>query len=78
MKKPSTTMVRRIGKLQDRQLMTGLDLGDRSSFYSVFNQEVVILEGRGWHQSGNHEKDLREANLNYISRGREPAASECV
>jgi hypothetical protein len=37
MKKPSTTTVRRMGKLPDRQLTIGLDLGDRSSFYFVLN-----------------------------------------
>jgi transposase len=46
MKKPSTTTVRRIGKLQDRQLTIGLDLGDRSSFYCVLNGagEVILEE----------------------------------
>src|ERR1700730_7810029 len=47
MKKPSTTTVRRIGKLQDRQLTIGLDLGDRSSFYCVLNGSgEVLLEER--------------------------------
>jgi transposase len=47
MKKPSTTTVRRIGKMQDRQLTIGLDLGDRSSFYCVLNGSgEVILEER--------------------------------
>ena len=47
MKKPSTTKVRWIGKLQDRQLTIGLDLGDRSSFYCVLNGSgEVILEER--------------------------------
>jgi transposase len=45
MKKASTMTVRRIGKLQDRQLTIGLDLGDRSSFYCVLNDRgEVILE----------------------------------
>jgi hypothetical protein len=45
MKKPSTTALRRRGKLQDRQLTIGLDLGDRSSFYCVLNGAgEVILE----------------------------------
>ena len=44
MKKPSTTTVRRMKKLQNRQLTIGLDLGDRSSFYCVLNGagEVVL------------------------------------
>jgi transposase len=47
MTKPSTTTVRRIGKMQDRQLTIGLDLGDRSSFYCVLNGSgEVILEER--------------------------------
>ncbi len=37
MRKPSTTSVRRRGKLQSEQLTIGLDLGDRSSFYCVLN-----------------------------------------
>ena len=46
MKKPSTKTVRRTGRLQDRQLTIGLDLGDRSSFYSVLNGagEVMVEE----------------------------------
>jgi transposase len=46
MRKPSTTTVRRIGKMQDRQLTIGLDLGDRSSFYCVLNGsgEVILKE----------------------------------
>ena len=45
MRKPSTTALRRIGKLQDGQLTIGLDLGDRSSFYCVLNGAgEVILE----------------------------------
>lgn len=45
MRKPSTTALRRRGKLQDGQLTIGLDLGDRSSFYCVLNGagEVVRL-----------------------------------
>ena len=35
MRKPSTTALRRRGKLQGEQLTIGLDLGDRSSFYLV-------------------------------------------
>jgi transposase len=43
-KKITTRTVRRIGKLQDRQLTIGLDVGDRSSFYCVLdgNGEVVL------------------------------------
>ena len=37
MRKPSTTALRRIRKLQDGRLTIGLDLGDRSSFYCVLN-----------------------------------------
>ena len=60
MKKPSTTTVRRIGKLQDRQLTIGLDLGDRSSFYCVLNRAgEVILEGKS-DQPGSHEEDIRK------------------
>jgi transposase len=45
MKKPSTTALRRRGKLEDQQLTIGLDLGDRSSFYCVLNGAgEVILE----------------------------------
>ena len=47
MRKPSTTALRRKGKLQDGQLTIGLDLGDRSSFYCVLNGAgEVILEER--------------------------------
>jgi hypothetical protein len=47
MKKASTKTVRWRGKLQDRQLTIGLDLGDRSSFYCVLNESgQVILEER--------------------------------
>jgi hypothetical protein len=47
MRKPSTTALRRRGKLQDEQLTIGLDLGDRSSFYCVLNRAAeVILEER--------------------------------
>jgi transposase len=47
MKKPSTTTVRRMKKLQDRQLTIELDLGDRSSFYCVLNGAgEVVLETR--------------------------------
>jgi transposase len=45
MKKPSTTALRRRGKLENQQLTIGLDLGDRSSFYCVLNGAgEVILE----------------------------------
>jgi transposase len=46
MRKPSTTALRRKGKLQDGQLTIGLDLGDRSSFYCVLNGagEVTLEE----------------------------------
>ena len=43
MKKPSTTAVRRTGKLQDQQLTIGLDLGDRSSFYCVLNGAGEVI-----------------------------------
>jgi transposase len=47
MRKPSTSSLRRRGKLQDGQLTIGLDLGDRSSFYCVLNGAgEVILEQR--------------------------------
>jgi transposase len=47
MKKPSTTVTRRSGKLQNGQLTIELDLGDRSSFYCVLNRAGdVILEER--------------------------------
>jgi transposase len=47
MKKPSTTALRHIGKLQDGELTIGLDLGDRSSFYCVLDGAgEVILEDR--------------------------------
>ena len=47
MKKPNTTALRRIRRLQDGQLTIGLDLGDRSSFYCVLNRGgEVILEER--------------------------------
>src|SRR6201995_3170054 len=47
MRKPSTAALRRTGKLQDRQLTVGLDLGDWSSFYCVLNGAgEVILEAR--------------------------------
>jgi transposase len=47
MKKPSTTALRQRGKLQDRQLTIGLDLGDRSSFYCVLNGTgEVVLEAK--------------------------------
>jgi transposase len=47
MRKPSTTGLRRKGKLPDGQLTIGLDLGDRSSFYCVLNGAgEVILEER--------------------------------
>ena len=47
MRKPSTTALRRRGKLQDEQLTIGLDLGDRSSFYCVLNGAgEVVLEAK--------------------------------
>ena len=47
MRKPSTTVLRRTGKLRDQQLTIGLDLGDRSSFYCVLNGAgEVILEAK--------------------------------
>ena len=47
MKKITTRTVHRIGKLQDRQLTIGLDIGDRSSFYCVINEKgEVILEAK--------------------------------
>jgi hypothetical protein len=47
MKKPSTKTVCRRGKLPDGQLIVGLDLGDRPSFYCVLNgAREVILEER--------------------------------
>ena len=47
MKKPSTTALLHIGKLQNGQLTIGLDLGDRSSFCCVLNGAgEVILEDR--------------------------------
>jgi transposase len=47
MRKPSTTALRRRGKLQDQQLTIGLDLGDRSSFYCVLNGAGdVVLEAK--------------------------------
>jgi transposase len=47
MRKASTTALRRRGKVQDRQLTIGLDLGDRSSFYCVLNGAgEVILEAK--------------------------------
>jgi predicted NBD/HSP70 family sugar kinase len=44
MRKPSTTGIRQTGRLKDRQLAVGLDLGDRSSFYCVLNGagEVIV------------------------------------
>jgi hypothetical protein len=68
MKKPSTTTVRRIGKLQDRQLTIGLDLGDRSSIYCVLNgsgevnleERVTTSSEAIHHQPGSNEEDLRE------------------
>lgn len=44
MRKPSTTGLRQTGRLKDRQLTVGLDLGDRSSFYCVLNGagEVIV------------------------------------
>jgi transposase len=46
MKKPSTTTVTRMRKLDGDQLTIGLDLGDRSSFYCVLNGagEVILEE----------------------------------
>jgi len=47
MRKPSTSALRRRGKLQSEQLTIGLDLGDRSSFYCVLNGAgEVILEAK--------------------------------
>ena len=47
MKKPSTTTVFRMRKLQDGRLTIGLDLGDRSSFYCVLNGAGdVVLEAK--------------------------------
>ena len=47
MRKPSTTALRRGGKLQGEQLTIGLDLGDRSSFYCVLNGTgEVVLEAK--------------------------------
>jgi transposase len=47
MRNPSTTTVRRTRMLQNQQLTIGLDLGDRSSFYCVLNEEgEVILEAK--------------------------------
>jgi transposase len=47
MRKPSTTALRRRGKLQDGRLTIGLDLGDRSSFYCVLNGAgEVVLEAK--------------------------------
>ena len=47
MKKITTKAVHRNGKLQDRQLTIGLDIGDRSSFYCVINGKgEVILEAK--------------------------------
>lgn len=45
MKKPSTKMVRRTGKLLDQQLTVGLDLGDRSSFYCGLNEAGEVIRG---------------------------------
>ena len=47
MKKPSTTTVFGMRKLQDGPLTIGLDLGDRSSFYCVLNGAGdVVLEAK--------------------------------
>jgi hypothetical protein len=47
MRKPSTTALRRRGKLQGEQLTIGLDVGDRSSFYCVLNGAGdVVLEAK--------------------------------
>ena len=47
MKKISTRTLCRIGKLQDRQLTIGLDVGDRSSCYCVIDAKgEVILEAK--------------------------------
>jgi transposase len=46
-KKPNTTMLRRITKSQDGQLTIGLDLGDKSSFYCVLTGAgEVVLEAK--------------------------------
>ncbi|HEX4581092.1 MAG TPA: hypothetical protein VH139_03475, partial [Acidobacteriaceae bacterium] len=47
MKKITTRTLCRIGKLQDRQLTIGLDVGDRSSCYCVIDAKgEVILEAK--------------------------------
>jgi hypothetical protein len=66
MKKPSTTALRRIRRLQDGQLTIGLDLGDRSSFYCVLNSAGVtatglLMEGQSTHppvasRSAKHDR----------------------
>jgi transposase len=59
MRKPSTAVFCRRGKLQSRQLTVGLDLGDRSSFYCVLNEAgEVVLESESGDQAGSHEEDL--------------------
>jgi transposase len=46
-KKITTRRLCRIGKLQDRQLTIGLDVGDRSSFYCVLDgRGEVVLEAK--------------------------------
>jgi transposase len=47
MKNPNTTALCGRGKLHHGQLIIGLNLGDRSSFYCVLNRAgEVILEDR--------------------------------
>ena len=47
MKKITTRTVRRTGRLHDRQLTIGLDVGDRSSCYCVLDGNGgVVLEAR--------------------------------
>jgi transposase len=65
-KKITTRTACRIGKLQDRQLTIGLDVGDRSSFYCVLNVKgEVILESK----VATRPENLRET-FGRISRNR--------
>jgi transposase len=43
MKKLTTTMMQRTLNKQDRRLIVGLDLGDRSSFYCVLDEAGDVL-----------------------------------
>ncbi|HEY3620457.1 MAG TPA: hypothetical protein VGK96_26955 [Candidatus Sulfotelmatobacter sp.] len=43
MKKLITTMMQRTLNKQDRRLIVGLDLGDRSSFYCVLDEAGDVL-----------------------------------